>query len=526
VVISFYTYVSIWAEARYCTDSPNKPMKNPKIGKTNCCLCSFGKSYSTAQLERMPRLLYWILVLVSYSGVFVILYFHKSALSFEVPIKVELNDGGYHAHPDEPNYLCWISPDEGVRNYSALALDAPKGCDELAPGFITRSYVGHQFLFVYYNNTIDDPPRIVTMQSSVQNIDITGSTNYDTMKDFDLVVEWQRLLLSRRHLASAVAAILLIHLLISGAIRNQPEKKKNHSKKGAGTNSTVADVAVPAREPFVHRQVIKCYAVVNMIVDHVAYALIRDNKPLQTWFTIWADAGGSMHLFNWLVGYNVQSSSTRNSEISLLAAFLFLNTLVELPRPITYETLLSICLTRWLLQTPLFRVSAPSGTCALAKAPIVLHALLICAMLLVGKIVSTEGLKLVHMVGVLYAVNGRLFAVRDVDTATRLLWLVTAVVVTILSAWYNFHTVHAASGMQYAYGAVFVTLTLLNAWAVNGAAFTITAATENDLCPVRYRADNTVGAVVRWVAHHSLELYVGHFLLLKVFLEAQQRFLA
>lgn len=476
----------------------------------------------------------WLSIALAYLGLFAVLYAFKFHLSFVRPVMVEIDDPSYDGSENSANYVCWISPDKGSRNLTTIAAEAPRGCSDLAPGINTKTFVGHQFLFVYNNQSMDNPPKVLTMRSNLTYIDVVSYSNYDTTRDFDFLVEWQRLLLQRRHIASAFAVILLIQLMLTRttskennvvkegeeALQTNSKRSKKPTSVADNKSSTMGDV----REPWVPRQAIKCYAVVNMLVNHTAYTFIRSNKPLQTWFTLWADAGGSMTLFNWLIGYNTQPDSRRNNEIMLLVAFLLLNTCIDLPHPITYETLLSVCLTRWLLQTSLFRVSASDGSCPLAEQSIMINALLIELIVLAGKVLGTEGLKLVHMEGVLYAINGRLFAVRDVPLATRLLWLSAAATTTLQSGWFNFSTAQANAGvLQYAYGAVYVVMTLLNAFVVNGAAIVTDTHAQQEGTD-RKTAEGSQGKVVvpvvmQWIARYSLEIYIGHFLVLKALYE-------
>ena len=438
-------------------------------------------------------------VILAYSFVLGSFYLIYQIIPSAVPVSVQLVDSAYNADADaDPRFLCWISPDENI-NLHELANNAHISCSKLDPGFISSTYVGHRFLLVNADRTISDPPTIVTAQSSIHYIDFAHYSDYDTRENFDIVVEWQNMLLQRRRIATAVALAMLILLMFSrtGTIHNQTIASKQLTTK------------LSVNEPLMERHTIKAYAVLSMVLNHCGYTLVRRNLQLQTWLTLVADAGGSMALFHWLVGYNT-SPSSKNSDALILAVFIFLQLAVDLPRPITYETLLSIVATRWALQYSMFRISASTYTCAAVNANIFLHAAHISALFVADRVVGMEGLKLVNICGVFYAVSGRLFAVSGVDLSKRLLWLGSAVAFTLLSARYNVTVVHAQSSttVRTLYGATFLLLTVLHAVAIH--------LSRSGAAEAGDRKPQTAAAgVAVLVARYSLEIYAAHFLVLK-----------
>lgn len=255
-------------------------------------------------------------VILAYSFVLGSFYLIYQIIPTAVPVSVQLVDSAYNADAD-PRFLCWISPDENI-NLHELANSAHNSCSKLDPGFISSTYVGHRFLLVNADRTISDPPTIVTAQSSINYVDVAHYSNYDTRDNFDIVVEWQNLLLQRRRIATAVALAMLILLMFSrtGTIHNQAIAPKQLTTKFS------------INEPLIERHAIKAYAVLSMVLNHCGYTLVRRNLQLQTWLTLLADAGGSMALFHWLVGYNT-SPSSKNSDALILAVFIFLQLAVD-----------------------------------------------------------------------------------------------------------------------------------------------------------------------------------------------------
>jgi hypothetical protein len=337
------------------------------------------------------------------------------------------------------------------------------------------------------------------------------------------VVEWQRLLLQRRQIASAVAIVLLVTLLLSNPrdllsnrLSLDTKGKNGDDEKGKHAEHRELLAVCETRLP---RHYIKCYAVVNMLLNHIGYVFIRNNKPLQTAFTLLADAGGSMHIFNWLVGYNT-SRSSKSSETMLLLAFVFLNQCVDLPRPVTYETLLSISLIRLVLQARVFHRDAKTGKCAAADAHILVHAASCVAILLLGRFVGAEGLKLTNVVGILYACSGRLYAIGNVDLSKRMLWLSTAVLLTLRSSINNITVAHRDTGVwQWVYGISYVTLTILNATSINWPPSSVVTQSSGSAKDKVKGTHSAVPYLVKLMAHYSLEIYIGHFLILKVIYE-------
>lgn len=429
------------------------------------------------------------------------LHYTKNVFSMHKPVKIEIRDGNYDPQLKNHKYICWINPDLGNYAMQSILDNIPERCDTLNWGSSTNSFVGHQFAIIDPSVKYDAKlqPRILTALTNVPMVDIKDDNfEYNSLTHFDLLVEWQKIVVHRQSVDLGIACVCFcIGLLHQIFFSTQSSGSKGDRVKGKTTAATL-----------VPRHVLKAYAVVAMLLNHIGHVFLQSTSLLSPAFTILADAGGSLHLFNWLVGYNL--ATPRSSEVWLLGAFIFMQTCVQLPPPVTYETLFSISLIRWVLGSSVMRVDPDTGRSSWGDAPIYVHALCIAAVFALDSIIGAEGLKLVSMNGVLAAACGRLFALRGVDRSTWYLYLFASVSLTLFSMRYVLQVVYKDLLVhQYVYSGVFVFITLVHAIIVNWRS----SAPQLKFSP-------RVNAVAGFLSTYSLEIYVGHFVLIKLILLA------
>ena len=441
-----------------------------------------------------------IVVLLSFSLVGVCIYYSKFVFTTTVPMTIHVTYSEYFDGTLNEKYYCWLNPDAGNNAINSILANYPDGCSYVGFGSVVNTYVGHQFVVVektqvkQYDAT--NRPKILTALINMHTVDVANVVEYDPLQHFDYIVEWQRLLLLRKQIITYAACVLLALAMLFRASPRANRKVKS-------------DKTMQVQPTLLPRNVIKGYAVITMLLNHVGHVFLPRDSFVKPFFTTLADAGGSMHLFNWLVGYNITTVS-RSSEVWLLSVFVFLQFFVSLPPPITYETLLSISVIRWLFNTQYFHVDATTGKCQWPDAPIYVHALLIVVIIFFDNVTGPEGLKMIPGHGLLFAACGRLFAVPKVDPFTRLLWVSTSCVYAMLSMRYNFAVLlRDFPTYQYIYGAVFVLLTLMHSTVLNwkrGADSTVQ----------RWYPPSLVSTMATFLSRYSLEIYLMHFVMIKV----------
>ena len=449
-------------------------------------------------------------VLISFVLVAACMYYSKFVFTTTVPITIHVTDGLYYGGSQNEKHYCWINPDVGSSNaINSILSDYPDGCSFIGFGSVVNTFVGHQFAVVersqvtQYGTT--NRPKILTALVNMHTVDVANMVEYDPLTHFDYLVEWQRLILLRKQIITAIACVLLAIALVTNVSHSDHTGKKVvYANKKAAT----------CKSPEVHstllpRNIIKGYAVVTMILNHVGHVFTSRDSFVKPFFTTLADAGGSMHLFNWLVGYNT-TAVARSSEVWLLGLFVFMQVFVSLPPPVTYETLLSISVKRWLLNTSYFRVDATTGRSQWGDAPILVDVVLIVVIICMENITGPEGLKMIPTNGLLFAACGRLFATSKVDPFTRLLWVVTSGVHTMFSMRYTLAIVlRDYPTYQYIYGTAFVILTLVHTVVINWKGST-------DSKVRRWNPQGYLHTIGSFLSRYSLEIYLLHFVAIKI----------
>ena len=445
----------------------------------------------------------YLWIALSFAIVFVSVFTSGSVPNLNVKTTVEFDDIHFVEASNSYSSVCWINPDGGSAQDTLRHF--PTGCSFLDPSVVINTYVGHQFLVVRPDKTIDQPAKIVTVRSTMNYVDINEVVTYNAIDSFDFLVEWQRIMLLRRHIALTLACILLLSILIHSGYSKQNKEKER--EKDAG-------IRVSSAKTCVSRHYLKAYAVLTMVLDHVGHTFMRNLPILKPLVTLLADAGGSSQIFNWLVGYNL-TASQRSSEVILLSVFIVLQVFVSLPPPMTFETLLNISVERLLLRCSIMTVDPRTRRCRFADMHILQHAAVISAMALLDIFTGVEGLKVLNITGIFFCISGRLFALNSTSSCNwkMLLWMSAAVHNTMYTMRYNCNITYSDSvQMQLCYAAVFAIITVVHAAVLSW------KSKSNSAQPIERSPSkqSVLQSVAQWIAKYSLEIYIVHLISFKI----------
>mmetsp|Transcript_9625 Transcript_9625/g.18071 ORF Transcript_9625/g.18071 Transcript_9625/m.18071 type:complete len:253 (-) Transcript_9625:146-904(-) len=249
-----------------------------------------------------------------------------------------------------------------------------------------------------------------------------------------------------------------------------------------------------------------------MIVNHLSYLLFKDKTMEQNLGTLPADLIGSSQIFWFLVGYQQSTShapSARFDTTQLLLAFLALEHFCRLPRPLTYETLMTVAVARTLLNSDIFDYNKEKKMCLFSELPLLIHSVCCCALISVQDIFNASGIRLFQCIGLLYAIAGRLFHSNSPGAPVgvkyaRYLWLVAAWGLQLKIVWstkLKFMDVNIYSPEVVVIGLCFL-----------GAILQVVVFA----CP-RENALWTPATVTVWISRHSLEIYCAHLVVLWFF---------
>lgn len=392
----------------------------------------------------------YLIIFLSYLLVGITIYLLSvySFTSFVKPVTATIYDS---LATDQIGSLgvCWYNPD---LTYNQIITKFPNGCHKMLPGITTNTYVGHKFLIVPYDNTfIDSNKNTITNNFDYKCITIANNiTTYNVrdqirefdwsveyiMTNFDFYVIWNQILIYRRHISQLYALILLTLCLFSSSSSASKILSKGNDIKASKPQNSVYLL--------ISRHQLKCIAVLTMILNHIGHNMkiseYDNDSPNSTaaivgmyfkpYWTFLADAGWSSQLFAWLTGYNI-STTNKSSGILLVVVFLFLEQYIHLPSPITYETLISMVTFRLILSYDYMTINRNTNRCLFSELSILYHSLLcIIVITLISDIIGANGLKLINISGLLYAISGRLFAVNvnfSIELILKsLIWLVAA----------------------------------------------------------------------------------------------------
>ena len=343
---------------------------------------------------------------------------------------------------------------------------------------------------------------------------------------------WQHLLRHRHYCMMLVVSVMLLstwsihtpsctHTLTrkssgSSSVSSVRQIKALKKSSASGSASECVSECASRASLLIPRHSLKCFAVLNMLLNHVSYALLESKSTTQTLGTLPADLIGSAQIFWFLVGYHhshSHSPSVRSGTSTLLITFVLLEHFCRLPSPFTFETLMTVVVARALLTSKVFNFNGDSSegqSSVFAELPLLIHAVMCSALIAVNNLFNASGLRLLQCTGILYAIAGRLFLTRSLSHSTNgraahYLWLAAAWGLQFKLVWTT------------KLSALVVDMTTLPVVCV--AAVCVSGAVGQLVlfaCPVSAPLWTPSSASV-WVSRHSLEIYVFHFVALWYF---------
>lgn len=310
---------------------------------------------------------------------------------------------------EEDVYLCWMSA--YAREYEVIS-GSRDNCYIVTEGVLLNTFTGHRFLALPINMTSNIKKQFFVIDQAIQyNISFTNQSNQlSNYSDFSFAYFWNHSMLRYRHEVVVLFAIIFItgDLLFK---RPKPESKF--------TQSNAVQLGIP-------RQYLKAFATLMMLINHASYLFLADYPAWMRLGALPADLGGSMHLYCWLTGYN-HSSHSRTQVWGILIAFLLLEQYCRLPPPFAYESLMTIVVARILFSQPKFNYF-------LQNCSIIFHGLLIAILLLSEPFLNADGLRILQISGLLYAIAGKLF-ILPIDTWKQFIWLFAGSLRILFISW-------------------------------------------------------------------------------------------
>lgn len=326
-------------------------------------------------------------------------------------------------------YLCWISPSA---RESEIIQKSPEGCYimDANGGIRSTTYKSHRFLILPSNKTLLNTkdrnnqtisPIFISIDLEPKEYhilfnssDVTDNNNnnvnyyYKSSNHFQWNSSyiWNYILLRFRHEVMVIVIILLATWNILNSSFTTKTKIVNNNNNNKNDNK-YHQLAIP-------RQGLKSFATIMMLLNHASYIFLRSYPSWMKLGTIPADLAGSSHLYYWLVGYNM-SNNNRSYNLKVLLVLFSLEQFCRLPSPFTYESLLTVVILRHLLSIKLFDYF-------LLNYSIFFHSILIFIFIQLNPIFNGEGLRLCQMIGVIYAISGRMFVISS-DPYKNMLWL-------------------------------------------------------------------------------------------------------
>lgn len=432
--------------------------------------------------------------------------------------------------------LCWLS---SYARENELIKNAPDGCYQIGVGekntFTLKTYTGHRFILLPWEKEITSHPQsrvaagvasggdadaqsIPTMflyiKPNVHQYEVEfNKTSLGILAEIASPDDAWQLLLRNRH----YFMILLVSLyFLAQKLADYPSSSSSESMRvshrlGKTAKKGVVDVTesdVKKNSPpalMIPRHSLKCFAVLNMILNHISYLIFKSNSTWQFLGTLPADLIGSSQIFWFLVGYQHASTRKERSDSSkLLVVFCLLEHFCRLPRPITYETLLTVVVARSLLSSDVFLMDESTKCCLFAQLPVLLHSVCCCALIAINDLFNGSGLRLLQCTGLMYAVAGKLFMSSHREAplearAAHFTWLL------------------AACGLQFK----LVWISKLNSIDINSVEGRVAcvcvlgAVCQAVLFAVPTKAPAwSSSSVAVWISRHSLEIYCAHLVLL------------
>ena len=403
--------------------------------------------------------------------------------------------------------LCWLST--YVRENELLE-KAPEGCYRIRVGvnksFTLNTFEGHRFILVPW-----DKPSANSGSPSRGFLHIThGMTDYTvdfhesaltTLREMkNLTDVWQQLLRNRHYVMIFVVCVYAIILQLTNS--TIPHRRRIGLKKRNEDGEVWENLLIP-------RHNLKCFAVLNMVLNHLSYMFFQNDPKWQYIGTLPADLIGSAQIFWFLVGCYPNYSRTshvRTNSTMLLLVFILLEHYCRLPKPFTYETLFTIVISRSLLEMDLFQHDEKKKCVLFSSYPIWVHAISCAVLIAVNDVFDASGLRLFQCEGILYAIAGRLFFRCEnapvSSRAAHMLWLLAAWALRLKTTW----TAKVNNIDMYSLEAVVTAFCLVGAL-VQMIVFAVPV--KNSLWISSWTS--------KLISRYSLEIYVGHLVLLWIY---------
>jgi hypothetical protein len=360
------------------------------------------------------------------SDCFIMLEFVHTALSYLVvmcviyycqqpsaKLEVEFFNNGDSGHAVS---LCWTN--SYTKDAEVIAL-APSGCSYIGFGESSRmiSYAGHRFLVLPYDKSVDD-----TFNTIVIDPQITSYIIEKFNPDESVGKYFRRVVVENRDaIIVGMCCVYVAYLQIRTS-----KSLSNNEHKTARNEHDETTLAIS-------RHSLKCFAVIIMVLNHVSHLFM--SGMAKEMGVLPADLGGSSHIFSFLVGYNTSPHSARVNNTILIGVFVFLEYVVRLPKPFTFEQIVSYVVAREVLSCRVFASdNSPSPSCSFTKLPIVIHAIVISTLAATNSVTNADGLRVWQNSSLLYAFAGRMFALRA-PLPTRLLWAVSCTAFVLHLNW-------------------------------------------------------------------------------------------
>jgi hypothetical protein len=377
--------------------------------------------------------------------------------------------------------LCWMS---SFAREEEIISNAADHCFKIVvgDGVNMKTYANHRFLAVSSSSKRADnvsSTKYFVMDPNItqHNISFGEPKLLQIDSNISFSYLWNYYILRYRHQVMIGLTLLLISLDLFSS--SSPPKDGLKS-----VESSSRQLAVP-------RQVLKAFATLMMLLNHASYLFLQDS-PWMRIGALPADLAGSMHLFCWLTGYNY-SSYSRSQSWAILVLFLLLEQYCRLPSPFAYESLMTIVLARKFLSYPIFQSF-------LLKSSLLFHSILIIILLSAESYFNVDGLRILQISGLIYAIAGRLF-VLPVDIWKQLIWLFAGSFKILLLVWtVTLKGIDTSSTLQIAAAALCLLWFFFHLFLLG--------------CPVKKPLwKYSPNFMITFLSRYSLEIYGGHLFL-------------
>lgn len=446
-----------------------------------------------------------------------------------------------------PIGLCWLS---SFAREDEVTQNAPKGCYKIGVGventFNLNTFTGHRFIILPWDKEEDDrilpsgtvnsyrkstfsPSTFLYIRPNMTSFTVEFKSSLATLGDVTNVEDaWQLLLRNRHYFMILLVSIYIVALQYTSPLSNlspKPNQRLQRTKSKAdmtGPGCTQVTMLVPKHS-------LKCFAVINMLLNHLGYLVFQDKKASlwQLAGTLPADLVGSSQIFWFLVGYHHAPrlpGSSHSHSIRLLVAYFLLEQFCRLPSPFSYDTLFTVVVARSLLSLKVFDSNQDtSGICSFSQLSIWVHCLCCCVLIICNDTFNSNGVRLLQCTGILYAVAGRLFALskfpctpsgdwkcdgldsngRSTHRVALLLWLLAAWSLQLSLTWKSKLVTLWDDLVFFSLPSALIGACLLGAVGQ----FMLLS------CPVR-KPLWTPSNLAVWVSRHSLSIYCSHLMLL------------